>query len=71
MLKFGLELALEMIQKSGAVIFEILIFRDFSGGQSPKMADLDQNQIFFIFLQSNLHRRNHYFLQNEDPYALR
>ena len=39
MLKFGLEIALEMIQKSGAAIFEILIFRDFSGGQSPKMAD--------------------------------
>ena len=43
MLKFGLEIALGMIQKSGSAIFEILIFRDFSGGQSPKMADLDQN----------------------------
>ena len=46
MLKFGLEIALGMIQKSGAAIFEILIFRDFSGGQSPKMADLDQNLDF-------------------------
>ena len=46
MLKFGLEIALGMIQKSGAAIFEILIFRDFSGGQSPKMADLDQNMDF-------------------------
>ena len=35
MLKFGLEIALGMIQKSGAAIFEILIIRDFSGGQSP------------------------------------
>ena len=35
MLKFGLEIALGMIQKSDAAIFEILIFRDFSGGQSP------------------------------------
>ena len=32
MLKFGLEIALGMIQKSGAAIFEI--FSDFSGGQS-------------------------------------
>ena len=35
MLKFGPEIALGMIQKSGAAIFEILIFRNFSGGQSP------------------------------------
>ena len=35
MLKFGLEIALGRIQKSDAAIFEILIFRDFSGGQSP------------------------------------
>ena len=35
MLKFGLEIVLGMIQKSDAAIFEILIFRDFSGGQSP------------------------------------
>ena len=43
MLKFGLEIALGMIQKKDAAIFEILIFRYVSGGQSPKMADLDQN----------------------------
>ena len=35
MLKFGLEIVLGMIQKSDAAIFEILIFRKFSGGQSP------------------------------------
>ena len=35
MLKFGLEIALGMIQKSDAAIFENLIFRDFLGGQSP------------------------------------
>ena len=35
MLKFGLKIVLGMIQKSDAAIFEILIFRDFSGGQSP------------------------------------
>ena len=46
MLKFGLEIDLGVIQKSDAAIFEILIFRDFSGGQSPKMADLDQNLAF-------------------------
>ena len=34
MLKFGLEIVLGMIQKSDAANFEILIFRDFSGGQS-------------------------------------
>ena len=35
MLKFGLKIVLGMMQKSDAAIFEILIFRDFSGGQSP------------------------------------
>ena len=35
MLKFGLEIALGMIQKSDAAIFEILIIRYFSGDQSP------------------------------------
>ena len=30
-----------MIQKSDAAIFEILIFRDFSGGQSPNWPFLD------------------------------
>ena len=35
MLKFGLEIDLGVIQKSYAAIFEILIFHDFSGGQSP------------------------------------
>ena len=35
MLKLVLEIALGMIQKRRAAIFEILIFRDFSGGQSP------------------------------------
>ena len=43
MLKFGLEIDFGVIQKIYAAIFEILIFHDFSGGQSPKMADLDQN----------------------------
>ena len=44
MLKFGLEIALGMIQKSGAAIFEILIFRDFSGGQSPKFSQIGRQQ---------------------------
>ena len=35
MLKIGLEIDLGMIQKSDTAIFEILIFRNFSGGQSP------------------------------------
>ena len=35
MLKFGLEIDFGVIQKIDAAIFEILIFRDFSGGQSP------------------------------------
>ena len=30
-----MEIALGMIQKSDAAIFEILIFRNYSGGQSP------------------------------------
>ena len=42
MLKFGLEIALGMIQKSGLAIFDILIFRDFSGGQSPKFCQNDK-----------------------------
>ena len=50
MLKFGLEIALGMIQKSGAAIFEILIFRNFSGGQSQKMANLDQIPLIVILL---------------------
>ena len=36
MLKLGLEIDFDVIQKGYAAIFEILIFRDFSGGQSPK-----------------------------------
>jgi len=46
MLKFGLEIALGMIQKSGLAIFEILIFRDFSGGESP---NFDPNRPFLDF----------------------
>ena len=46
MLKFGLEIVLGMIQKSDAAIFEILIFRDFSGGQSPNFGP---NQPFLDF----------------------
>ena len=46
MLKFGLEIALGMIQKSDAGIFEILIFRDFSGGQIPKFSKKYQNLKF-------------------------
>ena len=34
-MKFGLQIDFEVIQKHYAAIFEILIFRDFSGGQSP------------------------------------
>ena len=36
MLKFGLEIAVGILQKSDATIFEILIFRNILGGQSPK-----------------------------------
>ena len=43
MLKFGLEIALGMIQKSDAAIFEILIFRNFSGGQSPNFGQNGRN----------------------------
>ena len=35
-----------VIQKSDAAIFEILNFHDFSGGESPKIADFDQNLDF-------------------------
>ena len=51
MLKFGLEIALGMIQKSGLAIFEILIFRDFSGGQSPKFCQNEENLIYLAALQ--------------------
>ena len=40
MLKFGMEIALGMMQKSGAAIFEILIFRNVSGGTSAKFCQL-------------------------------
>ena len=36
MLKFGLEIALGMIQKSDAAIFEILIFGDFTVSENRK-----------------------------------
>ena len=41
-----MEIALEKIHKIDAVIFEILIFRDFSGGQSP---NFDPNRSFLDF----------------------
>ena len=46
MLEFGLKIALGMIQKSGTGIFEILIFHNFSGGQSPNFG---QNWPFLDF----------------------
>ena len=46
MLKFGLEIDLGVIQKSDVAIFEMLIFRDFSGGQSPNFG---QNRPFLDF----------------------
>ena len=39
MLKFGLEIALEKIQKSDVAIFEILTFCDLSADRSPKFCD--------------------------------
>ena len=46
MLKFGVEIDFGVIQKRYAAIFEILIFRDFSGGQSPKFSENDKNLNF-------------------------
>ena len=46
MLKFGLEMDFGMIQKSDAAIFVILILPNFSGGESPKIYNLDQNLDF-------------------------
>ena len=42
MLKFCMEIVLEMMQKSDAAIFEILIFRNFSGGQSSNFRHFDK-----------------------------
>ena len=42
MLKFGLEIDFEVIQKRYAAIFEILIFHDFSGGQSSNFRHFDK-----------------------------
>ena len=63
-----------MIQKSGAAIFEILIFRDFSGGQSPNMTDLDQNldfdplkkSVFPYIWQYPLHVNGHKIKSNDN-----
>ena len=52
MLKFGLEIALGMIQKSGAAICEILIFRDFSVGLSPKFSENCENLNFDLLKNS-------------------
>ena len=44
--KFGLEIDFGVIQKHYAAIFEISIFRDFSGGQSQNFGP---NQPFWDF----------------------
>ena len=41
-MKFGLQIDFEVIQKYYAAIFEILIFRDFSGGQSSNFHHFDK-----------------------------
>ena len=41
-MKFGLQIDFEVIQKRYAAIFEILIFRDFSGGQSSNFRHFDK-----------------------------
>ena len=68
MLKFGLDIVLGMLQKSYVAIFEILIFLDFSGGQSPKMADLDQNLDFDPLKNSEKSKfqksPNHFFVSS-------
>ena len=43
MLKFGSEIHFGVIQNHTAAIFEILIFRDFSGGQSSNYRYLKKN----------------------------
>ena len=42
MLKFGLEIDFGMIQKRYVAIFKILIFHDFSGGQSSNFRHFDK-----------------------------
>ena len=51
MLEFDLEIDFGVTQKQYEAIFEILIFRDFSGGQSLKLC---QNGIY-------QNKRNSYF----------
>ena len=46
MLKFGLKIDFGVVQKRYAAIFEILIFRDISGGQSPKFCSKGENLNF-------------------------
>ena len=43
MLKYGLEIDFVAIQEPYAAIFEMLIFRNFSGGQSPKFCQNGEN----------------------------
>ena len=42
MLKFGLEIDFDVVQKCYGAIFEISIFRDFSGGQSSNFCHFDK-----------------------------
>ena len=46
MLKFGLGINFRVIQNLIAAIFEILIFRDFSGDQSLKFSENGENVNF-------------------------
>ena len=43
MLKFSLEINFKVTQRSTAAIFEMLIFRDSVGGQSPKYSQIGKN----------------------------
>ena len=60
MLKFGLEIHFGVIQNHIAAIFEILIFRHFSGGQSSKFSENGENLNFDpLKIAKNQNLKNH------------
>ena len=61
MLKFGLEIDFGVIQKRYAAILEMLIFREFSGGQSSNLCYFDKILVSKIRVWSLLYSQNQIF----------
>ena len=60
MLKYGLEIDFGVIQKCYAAIFEILIFHDFSGGQSSNFCHFDEIYILGAGSPIPVGQKSHY-----------